>query len=83
MLIGNADTLLATMPPTELTLGILLLIGESLRRLVKRLSVKGRLVLTLSDTEQSISDSKRNTQECPLDHSQRKPTKKRGGRDES
>ena len=83
MLIGNADTLLATMPPTELMLGISLLIGESLRRLLKRLSVNGRLVLTLSDTEQYTSDSKRNTPECPSDPSQRKPTKQRGESDDS
>jgi len=76
----NVDSLPATMPPIELILGISLLIGESLRRLLKRLSVKGKLVLTLSDTEQSINDSKRNTQECPSEHSPRKPTKKPGER---
>ena len=79
----NVDSLPATMPPIELMLGTLLVIAESLRRLLKRLSVKGKLVLTLSDTEQSINDSKQNTHECPSEHSQRKPTKKRGESDDS
>ena len=49
-----------------LTLGTLLAIGETLRRLLKRRN-RVRLALTLSVTEENSSDCPQNTYSSPVD----------------
>jgi len=63
----------------ELLVGILGVTLALLHRLLKRRSVS--LVLTVSDTEQSTNDSRKNTLECHSGHYQRKHTKRLGEED--